>query len=355
MRRQLPTAILIAIVILAHACPLIIAQNPIITQQLHLQVYQDGAIHIQHSLVLNASVPTVNTTLLSGLYEHLMIVDENMSFLDYQISDNIVIIDSLGAHIVTLAYDALDLTNKTHGIWTLRVDAPINVTLTFPVNTTIIDLSIVPLEIVSHEGQTSLTLPMGVHSVSYIVATLAPQEEVREFLDLVAAIIAQIQSRGIDTSPAQALLDQAETAFLQGDYQQAELLGNQALTLALSLETPTVSMTLILIIVGGCGFGLVFAMLIRQRRRVDIDAILTRYPWLREDQKAVICYLAEHRGGVFEAELREVFHTPKSSMWRLIKKLVDAQLLTVTERQRQNYITFRVPPPPEPNNPLQEQ
>ena len=69
-----------------------------------------------------------------------------------------------------------------------------------------------------------------------------------------------------------------------------------------------------------------------------------QFPWLREDQKAVIRYLAQHRNGVFESELREVFHTPKSSMWRLIKKLEEAGLLTVTERRRQNFIQFRVPP-----------
>jgi uncharacterized membrane protein len=288
------------------------------------------------------------------MYEHLTVVDENASLLDYQIYDTVMVIDSLGADAVELEYDALNLTNKTHGIWTLTVAAPVNVSLTFPVNTTIIDLSVVPLEIVSQDGQTRLTLPIGVHSVSYIVATLAPQEEVRNFLDLVTMIIAEIQSRGIDTAPAEALLDQAESAFLQGDYIQAELLGNQALTLALSLEAPGVPMALILTLTGVGGLGIGIGLLLRQRRRVDVETLLTRYPWLREDQKAVIRYLAQHRGGVFEAELREVFHTPKSSMWRLIKKLADAKLLTVTERQRQNYIQFRVPPHPESEDSPQE-
>lgn len=350
MLRLAPVTILMAILILLQTCPFTIAQDPIITSHLHLLVYQDGAVHVQHSLVMNGSVPTVNVTLLSGLYEHLVIVDENMSFLDYQLFDNVLVIDSLGAQIVELEYDALDLTNKTHGVWTLMVDAPVNVTLTFPVNTTIIDLSVVPLEIVSYEGQTSLTLPMGVNSVSYVIATLIPQEQVREFLDLVTSIISQIQSRGIDTSPAESLLDQAETAFLQGDYLQAELLGNQALTLALSLEAPTIPMALLLLIIVVSGFGIVLVLLVRLRQRIDVDAILARYPWLREDQKAVIRYLAQHRGGVFEAELREVFHTPKSSMWRLIKKLEDAKLITVTERQRQNYVTFHIPPPESDNS-----
>jgi uncharacterized membrane protein len=318
--------------------------------ELDLLIYQDGAVHVQYLLHVNASVPTVNVTLLGELYEQLIIVDENASFLDYQIHGTVLIIDSLGAQLVELDYDVLDLTNKTRGIWTLTIDAPVNVTLTFPVNTTIIDLSVVPLEIVSLEGQTILTLPMGLHSVSYIVATIAPQEEVREFLDLVAAIIAQIQSRGIETSPAEVLLDQAETAFLQGDFSQAELFGYQALTLALSLEAPDFFTTLILVIAGMSGFGVVIVLLIRQRRHIDVNTILARYPWLREDQKAVIRYLAQRRSGVFEAELREVFHIPKSSMWRLIKKLEDAGLLTVAERRRQNYVQFHSPSPKDPNN-----
>ena len=341
--RRLSIAILVAVVFLSHASPLILAQDPS-SQQLHLLVYQDGAVHVHHILSVNSSMPTVNVTLLSGLYEHLIVVDHNGSILDYYIDNNVLVIDSLGAQVVELEYDALDLTNKTHGVWTLMVNTPVNVTLTFPVNTTIIDLSVVPLEIASNEGQTSLTLPMGIHSVSYIIATFAPQEEVRDFLDLVASIILQIQAQGIDTSPAEALLDQAETAFLQGDYQQAELLGNQALTLALSLEAPGIPLMVIVTVAGVSGFALVFILIIRQRRRIDVETILIQFPWLREDQKAVIRYLAQHRGGVFESELREVFHTPKSSMWRLIKKLEEAGLLTVTARQRQNFIQFRVPP-----------
>jgi uncharacterized membrane protein len=191
---------------------------------------------------------------------------------------------------------------------------------------------------------------MGLHSVSYIIATFAPQEEVRNFLDLVASIIMQIKAQGIDTSPAEALLDQAETAFLQGDYQQAELLGNQALTLALSLEAPGIPLIVIVLIVGVSGSALVFILIFRQRRRIDVDTILMQFPWLREDQKAVIRYLAQQRSGVFESELREVFHTPKSSMWRLIKKLEDAGLLTVTERQRQNFIQIRIPPQQDRNH-----
>lgn len=338
-----------AVVILSHTCPLIIAQDPS-DQQLHLLVYHDGAVHVQHIFNVNSSMPTVNVTLLSGLVEHLIVVDENGSILDYHLDNQVLVIDSLGAEVVELEYDALDLTNKTHGVWTLVVDVPVNVTLTFPVNTTIIDLSVVPLEIISNEGQTTLTLPMGIHSVSYIIATFAPQEEVREFLDLVASIIMQIQAQGIDTSQAEALLDQAETAFLQGDYQQAELLGNQALTLALSLETPRIPLMAIVILAGVSGSALIFILIIRQRRRIDVETILIQFPWLREDQKAVIRYLAQHRNGVFESELREVFHTPKSSMWRLIKKLEEAGLLTVTERRRQNFIQFRVPPQQDRNH-----
>jgi hypothetical protein len=340
----------VTVVILSHTCPLIIAQDPQSSQQLHLLVYQDGAVHVQHILTVNSSMPTVNITLLSGLYEHLIVVDENGSILDYHIDNKVLVIDSLGAQVMELEYDALDLTNKTHGVWTLIMDAPVNFTLTFPVNTTIIDLSVVPLEIISNEGQTRLTLPMGIHSVSYIIATFAPQEEIRDFLDLVASIIMQIQAQGIDTSAAEALLDQAEAAFLQGDYQQAELLGNQALTLALSLEAPGISLTVVLIIAGVSGCALVFILIIRQRQQIDVDTIFIQFPWLREDQKAVIRYLAQHRGGVFESELREVFHTPKSSMWRLIKKLEDVGLLTVTERRRQNFIQFHVPPQQDHNH-----
>lgn len=349
MGRLLVTAILTAILFLSHALPSIIAQQHITSLRLDLQVYQDGAVHVLYHVQVNASLPTVNVTLLGFLYENILVVNENKTFLDYLITGNVLTIDSLGSQLVVLEYDALDLTNKTHGIWALALNTPTNVTITFPVNTTIIDLSVVPLEIVSHDHQTILTLPMGLHSVSYIVATLTPQEEIRDFLDLVATIIAQIQSQGIDTSPAEALLQQAEAAFTQGDYLQADNLGQQALTLVLSLEPSPIPSALILLLAGGGMIGVLSVLLFQRGRRIDVNTIVARYPWLREDQKAVIRYLAQHRSGVYEAQLREVFHIPKSSMWRLIKKLEEAGILTVTQHRRQNFIRIRIPSSPDPD------
>ncbi len=69
--------------------------------------------------------------------------------------------------------------------------------------------------------------------------------------------------------------------------------------------------------------------------------MLHEYPWLRPDQQAVIRFLADQRAGVFESDLRKAFDLPKSSMWRLIKRLEDEGIVTVRLVRGQNYIELK--------------
>jgi uncharacterized membrane protein len=71
-----------------------------------------------------------------------------------------------------------------------------------------------------------------------------------------------------------------------------------------------------------------------------VEEVLTEYPWLRDDQKEVLRFLANRKDGIFEAESRTAFNLPKSSMWRPIKK-VEEESLSVQALRRQNYIELK--------------
>jgi uncharacterized membrane protein len=75
--------------------------------------------------------------------------------------------------------------------------------------------------------------------------------------------------------------------------------------------------------------------------KVDVEEVLKGYPWLRSDQQEIVRFLAEKKDGIFESDLRQAFDIPKSSMWRLIKRLEDEEIVTVTQLRGQNYIKLK--------------
>ncbi len=313
---------------------------------LSLLVYSDGIIHVTYTLAVAEIVPRVNVTLFGLLYENLLVVDEDGTFLTYSLVPPILTIDSLGAQRIILEWDALDLTNKTSGIWTLSIDAPIAFLVTFPKNTAILELSEVPIEIKNIDQQVIITMPARHQTISYLVGTITPQERARETLDTVTAIIANIKASGVDTAAAEAILQEAETAYSQGKYAEAEALANEALEKAYEAQEAKQSFpTSLLFLGGGSAVAVVIGGFFFVRRRrgeaADVEVVLQEYPWLRPDQQAVIRFLADQRAGVFESDLRKAFDLPKSSMWRLIKRLEDEGIVTVRLLRGQNYIELK--------------
>jgi uncharacterized membrane protein len=312
---------------------------------LSLIVYRDGIIHVSYTFAVDQIVPSVNVTLFGLLYENLIVVDENNTFLKYFLEAPTIAVDSLGARSISLEWDALDLTNKTSGIWAMTIDAPITFTVTFPKNTTILDLSEVPLEITFLDQQAILNMPSNLQTINYIVGTITPQERARETLDTVGTIITDIKASDVNTAAAEALLLTAETAFSNGNYTGAEKLANEALELAYNLqeETQPFPTPLLLLVSGSTIFAALGLFLVRRMRgrEIDVEAVLKDYPWLRTDQREIIRFLAEKRDGIFESDLRKAFNLPKSSMWRLIKRLEDEEIVTVRQLRGQNYIELK--------------
>jgi uncharacterized membrane protein len=313
-------------------------------------VYSDGIIHVSYTLAVDQIVPSVNVTLFGLLNENLIVVNENNTVLGYSIyapttGSRAVAVYSLGARSIRLDWDAIDLTNKTFGVWVMTIDAPINFTVTFPKNTTILDLSEVPLEITVKDQQAILTMPSNLQTISYIVGTIATKEKARETLDTIAAIIANIKASEVNTAVAEALLLIAETAFSAGNYTGSEQLANEALELAYDLQNQAQSFpTPLLLLASGSTISAALGLFLVRRWRggkIDVDAVLREYPWLRNDQQEVIRFLAEKRDGIFESDLRKAFDLPKSSLLRLIKRLEDEEIVTVRQLRGQNYIELK--------------
>jgi uncharacterized membrane protein len=82
-----------------------------------------------------------------------------------------------------------------------------------------------------------------------------------------------------------------------------------------------------------CVVAVVTAVLFRRNKRLEA---------LRREEAEVIRFLRERGGRALEAELREAFpNIPKTSMWRLVKRLEKRGILTVKKVGMQNVVQLK--------------
>ena len=133
---------------------------------------------------------------------------------------------------------------------------------------------------------------------------------------------------GLDT--AKDLLQQAKDAYEAGDYARAEALAGQAQAAAAEATAPRKPYVWIAVGVAAAALALVVAALILRGRKpvaeeawgeVDLDALFERHPHLRLDDREVLRFLAEAGGEAFATEIRERFGIPRTSAWRMIRRL----------------------------------
>lgn len=168
---------------------------------------------------------------------------------------------------------------------------------------------------------------------------------------LIETKVEQVKEEAL--TQANQLIDEAIDAYESGEYEVSLTKAGQAYEAALNAE-PEPGGNQTLIIMGGAVVIVLVAGYIylssrkpslpakpeAQAPQVDLDAVFRGRPHLRTDDKAVLRYVQES-GGTFITELRERFDIPKSSAWRMVKRLEEEGLLKVSTVGRETYIQLK--------------
>ncbi len=398
--------------LLALSLPVAFSQEGFSYQSLVLMVYADGAVHVAETLAVEPSQPSIEAPLLGQIAQNILVTDENGTPLGGTVNGTMLVVDTLGASGVVLEYDCLDLTSKLGALWTLKVLSPVNFTLVFPANTTIVEVSQVPLEIKSLGERTALVLAPGSQEVSYVTGLFGPEAEAADAITIAQRAIEALAGQGLNLSGPTAKLDEARAAYEAQEYRLAKSMAEQALSLAYSTRdlasnateailgaeaavrvavaegrtegvdeaetglanaresyqagdyaraarlateaqvaaerarTPFPSLTALGGVAAFAAVSISLLLYAKSRRRpaeptVDLERLFREKPWLNPDQRRVIEFLAGKKGSAFEAEIREAGNQPKSTVWRIIKKLEDEGIVTVEQLRGQNYVTLR--------------
>jgi len=382
-------------------------------QSLVLTVYADGAVHVTMTLAVEPTQPSVEVALLGKAVENLLATDENGTLLDGTVNGSILTVDTLGASRLLLDYDCLDLTSKLGALWTLKVSSPMNFTLVFPADATIIEMSQIPLEIKSLGDRPALVLASGSQEISYVIGLFGPQAEAADAITIAqraidalasqdlnlsmprsklneakaayeaqqylsakslaeqalslayttrdlaanatkaivqaeAAIrVAQAEGRTNGIAEAQALLESANNAYRGGEYLEAATLAGRAESAAKGATAPFPSLMMLGAGAAASAVGLTALLLhvrgtrTRAEASIDLERLFREKPWLNPDQRKVITFLAGKKGGAFEAEIREAVNEPKSTVWRIIRRLEDEGIVSVEPLRGQNYVRLQ--------------
>ncbi|MEM2893260.1 MAG: MarR family transcriptional regulator [Candidatus Bathyarchaeia archaeon] len=160
---------------------------------------------------------------------------------------------------------------------------------------------------------------------------------------------ARREGRTIGLEGAESLLKQAEEAYRIGDYGKSEALAGQAEAAAAMARTPL--SPLLPLSIGAASAIIIGAILYILRRRrtkragkpegLSLEEFLERRPDLRFEDREVLRFLAESGGEAFASEIRERFNMPRTSAWRLIRRLRKEGLVEVEEVGGQTLVKLK--------------
>jgi uncharacterized membrane protein len=181
-----------------------------------------------------------------------------------------------------------------------------------------------------------------------IAAESSAKEAIDSATEKISGALEEGRNVGLDT--ARSLLEEAEEAYSSGKYADSEDLALQAGSAADTAEAPRppissfiyliVAITLVFIIA-------IFFLRIRKPKledpvgAVDLDRIFEENPNLRLDDREVIRFLAKFGGEAFISEIRGRFDIPRTSAWRMIRRLQREEVVEVRKIGGQNLVKIK--------------
>ncbi|WP_252742830.1 helix-turn-helix transcriptional regulator [Thermococcus alcaliphilus] len=293
--------LIISMLLLFVFSPLALAQYTVET--LELTIYEDGYVKVTQVIVPDEYTVVVDVPLMGGNVKGLMVRDENNEPLLYKLNNSILSIYFENVTAITVTYYTPDLTSKEGPLWSVNLTSEVPVTIDFPENAVIVGLNSVPLKI----DKNKLVMPPGNISVSYVIERNP------------SSTTSGSEVEGISpTSPPQGV--QQETKWLLYVLPILAILiaGGYLFIKKQPSESPTSSSSL---------------PLSREEFQKKIENMD-----LSRDEMRVLLYLYDRGGKAPQAEVKDVLRIPKTTAWRMFKRLEEKGLVKIYKKKRENWV-----------------
>jgi len=204
-----------------------------------------------------------------------LVFDENNNPLNYvEKGAYLLIFNVTKGSEVNVMYFTHDLTFKEGPIWTFKVDAPINFSAILPSGAVVVDLSSVPLLIDFKGSSLLIKMPPGPQYVKYVL-TLVTQRP-------------KPQNKGTDI------------------------------------------LKLLFFVIPAAAASIVLAYLLKFRRRPEY--------FLTPEEEALIEALKRRGGKAYQSDIASELNLPKTTLWRIVRRLELRGYIKVEKRLRQNFL-----------------
>ncbi len=157
-------------------------------------------------------------------------------------------------------------------------------------------------------------------------------------------IKAQQEGRTTGLDEAQIILQQAKNNYTEGNYEKAIELAERAKIEAEKATTPEkkpyiwiLGITAIAVIIAF----LSIKLLKKPKKAINVEEIFRQNPQLRYDDREVIQFIAERGGESLETDIRERFRLPRTTAWRLVKRLQREGIIETQKVGGQNLIKIK--------------
>jgi uncharacterized membrane protein len=169
---------------------------------------------------------------------------------------------------------------------------------------------------------------------------------------------ARDEGRTDGLSEAEGMLGSASQLYKAGSYSEAGADALQAAQLAFSSKAPSNTLLYlgVVVLAAAVSGGYVYMKRVRVTpepavtpaavstatpTEVDLDRIFDKHESLRLEDKEVLRFLAENSGEAFASEVRDRFDLPRSTAWRLIRRLMREGIVEEVKIGNQSLVRVR--------------
>jgi uncharacterized membrane protein len=198
------------------------------------------------------------------------------------------------------------------------------------------------------EGQYVQAEQLAVQAKDLAMETVALADEASTAIEEAQSTIDTAEDAGRTSLLEQARdwLLQARSAYDSGNYVDARDLAEDAAEAAQESGKP--SLNPIYYLVGILGVGMIASIVFMSKKsgkpeksevyNADLEKMFNQHDQLRMDEKEVLKFISEAEAGVFVSEIRQRFDMPKSSAWRMIRRLENEELIEASPIGRETFV-----------------
>ena len=182
-------------------------------------------------------------------------------------------------------------------------------------------------------------------------AAIQANNTIIEGQNLIEIAKSEGRTKGLDQ--AEILVQQANDKYAEGDYEKSLELSTKAKFEAENATTPSILESNYLWFIIIIAIIAITALLLRsfkkrklpeppeKKKIVDLKKIFKENPTLRYNDREILEFIAEKGGEALETEIREKFKLPRTTAWRMTKRLQKEQIIDVQKIGEQNLLKIK--------------